>query len=178
MPESISLPGLTYDLWNEIIEGVVDGHAPLFEAMHQVAEGIRLSRELVEELKLKGIKEIESEPWRFILAIELHADEIGGFRISLFSSEDLEAFRLIESEAVAEHGLTPEELESFEIEHGLELDEEIFDQIQERFGISAESKDDEVVFELPLFDSQDIDNSRALADAWDEESYPNHPPSQ
>ncbi len=170
MPESIGSPVLTYDLWNEIIEDVIDSHAPLFEAMHQAANEFKLSREIVEELKLKGIKEIESEPWHFTLAIDLHADDIGGFSISLFSSEDLEAFWLLKGEAAADRGITSEDLEGFEVEHGLEMDEEIFDRIGEGFGISAEASDDEVVFELLLFDSRDIDNSRALADAWDEES--------
>ncbi len=170
MPEAIGLPGLTYDLWNEIIEDVIDSHAPLFEAMHQAADEFKLSKEIVEELKLKGVKEIKKEPWHFMLAIELHADEIGGFRISLFSSEDLEAFWLIKSKASADHGLAPEDLEGFEIEHGLEMDEEVFEGIEETYGISAEAHADGVVFELLLFDSQDIDNSMQNEGAWDEEA--------
>jgi hypothetical protein len=130
IPETMPLPGLTYDLWNEIIEDIIDRHAPLFEAMHQAAEGIRLSKELVEELKLEGAKEIEKESWNFTLAIKLYADEIGGFSISLFSNEDLEAFWQIEAEAAADRGFALEDIEGFEIEHGMEMDEEIFDGIE------------------------------------------------
>lgn len=166
----MSLPGLTYELYNEIIGDVIDDHASLFEAMHQAADGIKLSSEIVEELKNKGVKEIDSGLWHFVLAINLHSDEIGGFRISLFSSEDLEALWQIKAKALADHGLNPVDLEGFEIEHGLEMDEEIFEGIGERFGIIAEAKDDEVVFELLLFDSQDIDNSMENEGAWGEEA--------
>ncbi len=138
--------------------------------MHQAADETKISKEIVEELRLKGIKEIEKDSWHFTIAIELHADEIGGFRISLFSSEDLEAFWLIKSEAAADHGFAPADLEGFEIEHGIEMDEEIFDQIAERYGISAEANEDGVVFELPIFDSQDIDNSMQNDGAWGEEA--------
>ncbi len=138
--------------------------------MHQAADEIKISKEIVEELRLKGKKEIERDSWHFTLAIELHADEIGGFRISLFSSEDLEAFWLIKSEAAADRGFTTEDLEGFEIEHGLEMDEEVFEGIEETYGISAEAHADGVVFELLLFDSQDIDNSMQNEGAWDEEA--------
>jgi hypothetical protein len=168
IPEAIPLPGLTYDLWNGIIENVIDIHATLFEAMHQAAEEIRLSKELVEELKLEGAKEIKKGSWNFTLALEPYADEIRGFSISLISSEDLGAFRQIKTEAAADRGFTSEDIECFEIEHGLEMDGEIFDSMGERFGISAETKDDEVVFELLLFDSQDIDNSIENEEAWNE----------
>ncbi|OPY48471.1 MAG: hypothetical protein A4E48_02775 [Methanosaeta sp. PtaU1.Bin060] len=163
------LPGLTYDIWNEIIEEVIDCHAPLLDAMHRAAECIRLSKELVEELKIAGAMEFEMDSWSFTLALDLYADEIGGFCISLVSSEGLEAFWLIEAEAAADRGFASEDIEGFEIEHGLKLDEEIFDAIRERFGITAEAKDDEVIFELLLFDSQDIDNSIENEGAWDEE---------
>jgi len=171
IPEAMPLPGLTYDLWNEIIEDAVDRHAPLFEAMHRAAEGIRLSKDLVEELKLRGAKEIEKDSWNFMLDIELYPDEIGGFSISLFSSEDLDAFRQIEAEAAENRGFTSEDIEGFEIEHGLEMDEEIFDGIGERFGITAEANEDDVVFELLLFDSRDIDNSKENEEAWNESSW-------
>jgi len=165
------LPGLTYDLWNEIIEDAIDRHAPLFEAMRKAAEGIRLSKDLVEELKLRGAKEIEMDSWNFALDIELYSDEIGGFSISLFSSEDLDAFWQIEDKAATDRGFTSEDIEGFEIEHGMKMDEEIFDGIGERFGITAEANGNEVFFELRLFDSRDIDKSKENEEAWNESSW-------
>lgn len=152
--------GLTYDLWNDVIDSVIEAHAPLFEAMRQAADGINLSRELVEELKLQGVKEIGVEPWRFLLKIELYSDEIEGFMVSLLAAEELETLELTKAEAAALHGISMEEIKGFEAEHGLDLDEEIIEGISEGYGIDVEIAENGILFELVVFDSEDIDNSR------------------
>jgi hypothetical protein len=152
---------LTYDLWNDIIDGVIEAHASLFGAMRQAADGISLSKELVDELKLQGVKEIDVEPWHFLLKIEQYSDEIEGFMISLLAAEELGALELIKADVAALNGVSMEEISGFEADHGLDLDEEITEGISEGYGIDAEIADDGVLFELVVFDSEDIDNSRA-----------------
>jgi hypothetical protein len=157
----MSMYSLTYDLWNDIIDGVIEAHAPLFEAMRRAADGTRLSGELVEELKLQGVKEIVAEPWHFLLKIEQYNDEIEGFMISLLAAEEMETLELMKADAAALHGVSLEEIKGFEADHGLDLDEEIIEGISEGYGIDAEIAENGVLFELVVFDSEDIDNSRA-----------------
>ncbi len=152
---------LTYDLWNDIIDGVIEAHASLFKAMRKAADGINLSKELVEELKLQGVKEIDAEPWHFLLKIEQYNDEIEGFMISLLAAEELGTLEMMKADVAALHGVSMEEISGFEADHGLDLDEEIVNGISEGFGIDAEIADNGVLFELVIFDSEDIDNSRA-----------------
>ncbi len=58
---------LTYDLWINVIDEVIRAHAPLFEAMRRVEKNLIVSKELVDEVKLKGFKEMRkaSHPWVF-----------------------------------------------------------------------------------------------------------------
>ncbi len=152
--------GLTYDLWNDIIDGVIEAHAPLFEAMRQAADGITLSGELVEELKLQGVREIGVDPWRFLLKIEQYSDGIDGFMISLLAAEEPLTLELMKADAAALNGVSLEEIKGFEADHGLDLDEEIIEGISEGYGIDAEIAENGVLFEMVVFDSEDIDNSR------------------
>lgn len=154
---------LTYDLWNDIIDGVIEAHASLFEAMRQAADGINLSKELVEELKLQGVKEIDAEPWHFLLKIEQYNDEIEGFMISLLAAEELGTLELMKADVAAQRGVSMEEIISFEADHGLDFDEEIINGISEGYGIDAEIAENGVLFELVVFDSEDIDNSQVTA---------------
>lgn len=150
---------VTYDLWKDIIDDAIEAHAPLFEAMHSAAEKIPLSGQLVEELKLHGVKEIEGNSWNFLLRIELYDDGIEGFMISLMAAEDLTAFEQMKANAAMVLGISMEDINGFEADHGLELDEEIIKGIEEGFGITAEVAENGILFELVIFDSEDIDNN-------------------
>ncbi len=160
---------LTYDLWNEIIDDVVIVHSPLFEAMHQAADKLTLSKAFVEDLKRKGMMEIEEETWRFLLQIEFWEDKIEGFWISLLAAEEAEMFEEIKAKAAADHGFSLEEVQGFELEHGLELDEEIFKEMEESWGVVAKAAENEVIFELVVFDSQDLDNLQKSDETWGDE---------
>ena len=93
---------LTYDLWNEIIYDAVEAHAFLFDAMHQTADQLKLSKELVEDLKQNGMKDVGDDPWHFILEIDLLEDKIKGFTISLLAAESMELFESSIAKAACE----------------------------------------------------------------------------
>jgi 5'(3')-deoxyribonucleotidase len=151
---------LTYDLWNEIIHDVIEAHTSLFEAMHKAADEIKLSKGLVEDLKSNGIVEVTKDHWNFFLQIELLDDMIEGFKISLIATESMETFERSVAMAALDHGTSLEDIESFELENGLELNEEIFETMEESLIVKADVMDEDVIFELVIFDSQDLDNSR------------------
>ena len=156
---------ITYDLWNDIIDDCIEAHVPLFEAMRQTADNIQLSKGQLDELKKKGFNEIYNESWHFILKIELYDDKIEGFAITLMAAETLEVFDQIKMNAAAARGISDEDLRGFEAEHGLDIDEEIFKGMNEGFDIAAEPAENGVLFELIVFDSEDIDNSGSV-DRW------------
>ncbi|MFB3765505.1 MAG: hypothetical protein ACE14P_09705 [Methanotrichaceae archaeon] len=156
---------ITYDLWNDIIDDCIEAHGPLFEAMRRTADKIRLSKAELDELKQKGVKDIYNESWSFLLKIELYDDQIEGFAITLLAAETLEVFDQIKIIATLARGVSEEELSSFEAEHGLDIDEEIFKGMNEGFDIAAEAAENGVLFELIVFDSEDIDNSSSI-DRW------------
>lgn len=157
---------LTYDLWNDIIYDTVEAHASLFDAMHQTANQLNLSKELVDDLKRNEIKEIGDDTWHFILQLDLLNDKIEGFTISLLAAESMELFELSIAEAAANHGISLEEIEGFEFEHDLEMDEEIIEKIEESYKITTEIAESGVIFELVVFDSRDLDNRRENDQAW------------
>jgi hypothetical protein len=165
---------LTYDLWKELISDVIDAHDPLFMAMIHAAEGLSLSKAFVDELKQKGVKEIGDYPWHFLLEIDHIADHIEGFSISLFASEDRKVFEQIVADAAMARGVSSDDIEGFELEHGLDLDEDIFAEIEDIYDIRAETVENGVFFELVVFDSQDIDNSRESDEAWADEALAGH----
>lgn len=150
---------LTYDLWKEVLEGVIEAQGPLFSAMQEAANGISLNRELVEELKAAEFKEINNGQWHFLLKIELYADDIGGFGISLLAAEAPEIYEQIKLEAISEHGVSFDDIMGFEAEHGLDMDEEVFKIVEDRFGIGTDYAENGLLFELVIFDSEDIDNT-------------------
>jgi hypothetical protein len=154
-----SLFSLTYDLWKEIIQDIAQAHEPLFAAMHQAADELPLTPTLIEELKNKGELTIATDPWEFLLTIEFFDDEINGFTIILVAKEPLETLEEIKTNVVSDQGFSLEETEGFELEHGLNIQEEIFVEIEESYGVTAEIREDLVVYELVIFDSQDLDNS-------------------
>jgi hypothetical protein len=164
---------LTYDLWIEIIDDVVEGHAPLFETMHQAAESLDLSSALLEELKKEDILEIGTPEKRFLLKIDFFEDKIEGFMISLLAAEGLEIFETIKAEAASDHGFSLEDIEGYELEHGLDMDEEIFAEMEEGYGIFVEMDDNGILFELEVFNSQDLDNRRESNAAWEDEASAN-----
>ncbi len=160
---------LTYDLWNEIIDNVVIVHGSLFEAMRQIADHLKLSKAFVEDLKRKGLMEIGDGLWNFLVKIEFVDDKIEGYRISLLAAESAGDFEEIKAKVAADQGFSLEEVEGFELEHGLELDEDIFEEMEASYGVTAKVVEDEVVFEQVIFDSQDLDNSLKSVEAWGDE---------
>jgi len=150
---------LTYDLWREIIEVIAQAHDSLFAAMHQTAEELQLSAALIDDLKKKRELTIANDPWELQLAIEFIEDEINGFTIFLVAKEPLEILEEIKANVASDQGFSLEDIEGFELEHGLDIQEEIFVEIEEIYGVTAEVRENVVIYELVIFDSQDIDNS-------------------
>jgi hypothetical protein len=166
---AFDLFGLSYDLWKEIIDEIAIAHDSLFAAMHQAADDLELSTALIDELKSKRDLTIANDPWEFRLMIDFIEDKIGGFIIYLATAEQLEIFEEIKANVASDHGFSLEEVEGFELEHGLDLQEEIFVEMEESYGIRAEVRENEVIYELVIFDSQDIDDSRSSDLAWQED---------
>ncbi len=161
--------GLTYDLWKEIIDEIAVAHDPLFAAMHQAAEDLQLSAALIDELKSKRELMVAKDPWEFLLMIEFIEDKIDGFIIYLAAKEPLEILEKIKTNVSSDQGFSLEEIDGFELEHGLDMQEEIFVEMEESYGVRAEVRENGVVYELVIFDSRDIDNSRYSDLAWQED---------
>jgi hypothetical protein len=168
-PAKVStLYSLTYDLWNIIVDEAVDAYSPLLDEMQRTLNGISLSKNLVDKLKLEGTMDIVNGARHFLLAIELYDDGIGGFKISLFIAESLDAFEEIKDRAASAHDVTFEDIRNFEVEHGMNMAEEIMDGIEERYSVYAEEAGVDIVFELVVFDSEDIDSNNLIGNgAWE-----------
>jgi hypothetical protein len=160
---------ITYDLWKEIIDEIAVAHDSLFAAMHQAADNLELSTALIDELKSKRDLKIANDPWEFRLMIDFIEDKINGFIIYLATAEQLEIFEEIKADVTSNHGFSLEEIEGFELEHGLDMQEEIFIEMEESYGIRSEVRESEVIYELVIFDSQDIDDSQSSDLAWQED---------
>jgi hypothetical protein len=160
---------ITYDLWKEIIDEIAVAHDSLFAAMHQAADNLELSTALIDELKSKRDLKIANDPWEFRLMIDFIEDKINGFIIYLATAEQLEIFEEIMADVASNHGFSLEEIEGFELEHGLDMQEEIFIEMEESYGIRSEVRESEVIYELVIFDSQDIDDSQSSDLAWQED---------
>jgi len=46
------------------------------------------------------------------------------------------------------------------------MDEDIFEEMRESYGVDVEIDEDKLLFELVIFDSQDLDDSRKINGAW------------
>ena len=160
---------LTYDLWKEIIEDIAQAHDSLFAAMHQAAEELQLTAALIDDLKKKRELTIANDPWELQLTIEFIEDKINGFIIFLVAREPLEILEEIKANIASDQGFSLEEIEGFELEHGLDIQEEIFVEIEESYGVTAEIRENVVIYELVIFDSQDIDNSLSRDPAGQED---------
>jgi hypothetical protein len=156
------LYSLTYDLWNTIVDEAVDSYSLLFEEMRQATSSISLSKPFVDRLKQDGVMEIGDETRHFLLAIELYDDVIGGFKISLMISLCLDDFEEIKERAAAAHDVTLEDIRNIEAEHGMDMAEEILDGIEERYSVYAEEASEDIVFELVVFDSENIDSNNLI----------------
>jgi len=159
---------LTYDLWREIVEDVVVSHQPLFEAMHQAADDLELTPALIEELKREEEMALPVDE-NFKLVIDFVQDEIEGFIIFLAAEVPQEFLAELMADAAEERGFPLEELQAFELEHGLNMREEILVDMEETYGIQAEVGEDRLIYYLVLFDSQDIDDSRSSELIWQED---------
>jgi hypothetical protein len=171
--ELLPVYSLTYDLWKEIIDDVALEHSTLFMAMQQAEEELEISRALIDDLKNKRDLMISDDLWHLRLQIDFIDDKIGGFRIDIAAAEELKVFELIKAKAAADHGFSLDEIEGFELEHGLDMDEEIFEAIADSYEIRAELSENEVLFELVIFDSQDIDDRQMSNLVWQEEDSAN-----
>ena len=160
---------LTYDLWKEIIEEIAEAHDPLFAAMHQAAEELQLSKALIDDLKSKRELTIANDPWELQLTIEFIEDKINGFIIYLEAIEPQDILEEIKANVASDKGFSLEEILGFEIEHGLDIEEEIFEEMEESYAVRTEVRENEVIYELVIFDSQDIDNNRSSDLAWQED---------
>lgn len=150
---------LTYDIWKEIIEDIAQAHDSLFVAMHQTAEELQLTVALIDDLKKRREWAIANDPWELQLSIEFIEDEINGFIIFLVAKEPLDFLEEIKANIASDQGFSLEDIEGFELEHGLDIQEEIFVEIEESYGVTAEVRENVVIYELVIFDSRDIDNS-------------------
>ena len=154
---------------NEIGTIFAIAYDSLFAAMHQAAEELQLSAALIDELKSKRELTVSKDPWEFLLMIDFIEDKIEGFIIYLTATEPQEILEEIKANVASDHGISLEEIEGFELEHGLDMQEEIFVEMEESYDIRAELRENEVIYELVIFDSQDIDDSRSGDLAWQED---------
>ncbi|MGV8175036.1 MAG: hypothetical protein ACP5OU_04980 [Methanothrix sp.] len=159
---------LTYDLWREIVEDIVISHQPLFEAMYLAADDLDLTAALIEELKKKEELDLPGD-CNFKLQIDFIQDEIEGFIIFLAAEEPQELFEQAKSAGAEERGFSLEEMQAFEMEHGLNMQEEILVAMEETYGVQAEFGDDRLIYYLVIFDSQDIDDSLTSELVWQED---------
>jgi hypothetical protein len=161
--------GLTYDLWKEIIDEIALAHDSLFAAMHLAAEELQLSLALIDDLKQKKELKIANDTWEFLLMIDFIEDKIGGFIIYLAAIEQLEILEQIKANVASDRGFSLEEIEGFELEHGLDMQEEIFVEMEDSYNVRTEIRENEIVYELVVFDSQDIDDSQSSDLVWQED---------
>ncbi len=158
---------LTYDQWQALIDDVIGVQAPLFQAMRATADGVCLDKNLADELKLEGQKELKVGDWTFLLALEPHDDIIGGFAISLLAEESLEDFDEVKEMVAEARGFTWFDIRNFETEHGLNLNDEILEKVEKEYGVLAEADDQTILFDMVVFDSQDTDNNCRLgSNSW------------
>ncbi|HOV82456.1 MAG TPA: hypothetical protein PLQ01_07235 [Methanothrix sp.] len=161
---------LTYDLWKEIIADIVSAHEPLFSALHQAAEDIQLTKDLVDDLKKKREIAVASDPWEIALRLDFVGDEIGGFIIFLAAEEAVSTLEQIKADIASEYGLSPEDIEAFEIDCGLNMQEETLEEMEEVYGVRADvAEEGKIVYELVVFDSRDIDDSLYSDMLWQED---------
>lgn len=158
--------GLTYDIWKEIIGEIVLVHDSLFLAMNQAADELQITPAMISELKSKKELAIANESWEFRLMIDFVDDEIKGFLILLAAIEKMDMLELIKANAISDHGFSLEEVEIFSQENGLDMQEEILEEMEESYGVRAEVREDAVVYELVIFDSQDIDDCVNYDPIW------------
>lgn len=164
---------LNYHLWQEIIEDIASEYAPLFSIMHEAARELPISRALIDDLKNTKERNISTEPWRMWLQIDPIDDNIGGFRIYLMASEDLDAIKELMVETAEDHGISQEKINAFEVEHGLDMLGDVFEVIRDRYEILPEIGGDNVTFSLVAFDSQDIDDCKGNDIFWSDDAYTN-----
>ena len=156
-----------------MIEDIASEYAPLFSIMHEAARELLISRPLIDDLLRTRELEISTEPWQMWLQIDPIDDNIGGFRIYLMASEDLDAIKELMMETAEDRGISQEEINAFEVEHGLDMLGDVFEVIRDRYEILPEIGGDNVTFSLVAFDSQDIDDSKGNDIFWSDDAYTN-----
>lgn len=164
---------LTYELWRELIEYIASECEPLFSIMHEVAGELPLSRDLIDDLKKRNEITISDDPWKMQLQIDPIDDDIGGFRVYLMASIELDAMNELMKETEDDLGVSPEEIDAFEVEHGLDMLGDIFEEIRDKYQVQPEIQEGNIIFSLVVFDSQDIDDSKGNDIFWSDEVYTN-----
>lgn len=164
---------INYEIWKEMVEDIAFEYVPLFSIMHEVAKEMPLSRALVDDLKNTKELTISNDPWRMWLQIELIADNINGFIVYLMASEELNAFENLLSETAEDYGISLEDIDAFEIDHGLDMLGDVFEEIRDKYEIQPETRGSDIIFSLVIFDSQDIDDSKGNDIFWSEDFYTN-----
>lgn len=162
-----------YELWQEMVEDIASEYAPLFSIMHETAREMPISRALIEDLKKNREIKISSDPWELWLQIDLIEDDICGFIIYLMACEERNVIEELMLNTAEDQGTSPEEIEAFEVEHGLDMLEDIFEEIRDGYDIQPEIRGDDIIFSLVVFDSQDIDDSKGNDVFWSDEVYTN-----
>ena len=76
-------------------------------------------------------------------------------------------------ETAEDHGISQEEINAFEVEHGLDMLGDVFEVIRDRYEILPEIGGDNVTFSLVAFDSQDIDDCKGNDIFWSDDAYTN-----
>jgi len=113
---------------------------------------------------------VAEDPGELSLKVDFVGDDIGGFIIFLAIKEELSALEQIKADIASDRGFSLEDIETFEMDSGLDMDEEILVEIEETYGVRAEvTEDEKIVYELVIFDSRDIDDSRYSDLAWAED---------
>lgn len=164
---------INYEIWKEMVEDIAFEYVPLFSIMHEVAKEMPLSRALVDDLKNTKELTISNDPWRMWLQIDLIADNINGFIVYLMASEELNAFENLLSETAEDYGISLEDIDAFEIDHGLDMLGDVFEEIRDKYEIQPETKGSDIIFSLVVFDSQDIDDCKGNDIFWSEDFYTN-----
>jgi hypothetical protein len=79
----------------------------------------------------------------------------------------MDAFEEIKERAAAAYDITFEDIRNFAAEHGMNMAGEILNRIEERYSVYAGETDKKIVFELVVFDSENIDSNNLMGnEVW------------
>lgn len=82
------------------------------------------------------------------------------------AAETSEIYQQAKVDAAIAQSASIDDLRGFEVEHGLDLNDDIFEAMEDSYDISVEVTTNGLLFELVVFDSDDIDDSGKGAESW------------